>query len=108
MAKPRIISHASELTEPDRLCACCERPLKGKVAWLELDQRTDTYHDLGGVPERAEMPNASENALRLSSAYRAACVEATRNHDPAEAVYCADMAERFARDAEYYAKAEAR
>ena len=25
-------------------------PLKTKVAWLELDQRTDTYHDCGGVP----------------------------------------------------------
>lgn len=51
MMKPRVIGPASELPDVDRFCTCCERKLKGKVAWLELDQRTDTYHDLGGVPE---------------------------------------------------------
>lgn len=48
--KPRIIGPASELVEEQRYCTCCNRPLSGKVAWLELDQRTDTYHDFGGVP----------------------------------------------------------
>lgn len=35
-------------------CTCCGRPLK-EVAWLELDQRSQTYHDWGGVPaERSQ------------------------------------------------------
>ena len=50
MTKPRIVGPASELEPFDRHCTCCSRPLKGKVAWLELDQRTDTYHDRGDVP----------------------------------------------------------
>jgi hypothetical protein len=33
-----------------KLCQCCDRPLRGKTIWLELDQRTWTYHDFGGVP----------------------------------------------------------
>lgn len=48
---PRIVSEASEMEPGQRYCTCCEKPLKGKVAWLELDQRTSTYHDFGGVPE---------------------------------------------------------
>lgn len=32
-------------------CTCCGRELKGKFRMLELDQRTDTYHDRGDVPE---------------------------------------------------------
>ena len=36
----------------DRYCTCCDHPLKGHaVRMLELDQRTQTYHDFGGVPE---------------------------------------------------------
>lgn len=31
-------------------CTCCGRTLKGAVRMLELDQRSDTYHDNGGVP----------------------------------------------------------
>ena len=35
----------------DRRCTCCERDLTGHaVRMLELDQRTDTYHDFGNVP----------------------------------------------------------
>lgn len=49
--KLRIIGPASEIDEASRYCTCCKKPLKGKVAWLELDQRTDSYHDRGGVPE---------------------------------------------------------
>lgn len=49
-AKPRIIGDASELQPDQRYCTCCKSPLKNKLAWLELDQRTNTYHDFGGVP----------------------------------------------------------
>lgn len=41
---------ASELPEDERFCRCCQKPLKNKVRFLELDQRTDTYHDNGDVP----------------------------------------------------------
>lgn len=47
----RVTSAASELKPDDRFCECCKKPLIAKVAWLELDQRVDAYHDLGGVPE---------------------------------------------------------
>lgn len=50
MTKPRIVAPASEVEPTMRFCTCCERPLRGNVAWLELDQRDDTYHDRGGVP----------------------------------------------------------
>ena len=36
--------------ENDRKCTCCSRVLDGAVRMLELDQRTGTYHDFGGVP----------------------------------------------------------
>lgn len=33
-------------------CACCGRVLnKSRMRMLELDQRTQTFHDFGGVPE---------------------------------------------------------
>lgn len=49
--EPRIVSLANEIPHIDgRYCTCCERALKNKVAWLELDQRTNTYHDFGDVP----------------------------------------------------------
>src|SRR5690606_9006 len=47
---PRVTCPASEVDADCRFCTCCERPLKGTAAWLELDQRTTTYHDFGGVP----------------------------------------------------------
>ncbi len=50
-SEPRVTGQASELDKSNRFCTCCERPLKAKVAWLELDQRTNTYHDFGGVPD---------------------------------------------------------
>lgn len=49
--EPRIISNASEMDPVERYCTCCKQRLTKKVAWLELDQRTDRYHDCGGVPE---------------------------------------------------------
>ena len=47
---PRVIAEAAELEADQRFCSCCERPLKARIAWLELDQRNNTYHDFGGVP----------------------------------------------------------
>ena len=36
----------------DDRCQCCGRDLYGHaIRMLELDQRIDAYHDLGGVPE---------------------------------------------------------
>ena len=32
-------------------CECCGRELSGAVRMLELDHRTDSYHDFGDVPE---------------------------------------------------------
>lgn len=55
MTGPSHIEHARNLPESERFCTCCERRLSGWFAWLELDQRTDTYHDLEGVPaERSQ------------------------------------------------------
>ena len=49
-SKPHIVGPASELPTSDRFCTCCKRPLRGRVAYLELDQRTGAYHDNGGIP----------------------------------------------------------
>lgn len=52
MPAPRQIGHAIDIPDPEgRYCQCCKKRLKGRLAWLELDQRTDRYHDFGGVPE---------------------------------------------------------
>ena len=50
MSKPRIVAQASELESKERYCTCCERRIARQFAWLELDQRTDSYHDHGDVP----------------------------------------------------------
>lgn len=47
---PRIIFKADELPKDSRVCTCCGKTLSGRAAYLELDQRTNTYHDEGGVP----------------------------------------------------------
>ena len=47
---PRVTGSASEIAASERYCTCCQQPLKRKVAWLELDQRFNGYHDCGGVP----------------------------------------------------------
>lgn len=53
--KPIYLS-AKELNPAERWCTCCGRDLSGHaVRMLELDQRTQTYHDLGDVPaERSQ------------------------------------------------------
>jgi hypothetical protein len=78
MTKPKIVGPASEVSEIHGmlpLCTCCERPLKGKVAWLELDQRSDTYHDLGDVPPELSQgwfPFGITCATRLNAVARRA------------------------------------
>jgi hypothetical protein len=47
---PRIIYPVTDLPEGNRKCGCCGKPLKRRCGMLELDQRTDTFHDFGGVP----------------------------------------------------------
>jgi len=74
-AKPFYCTAAS-LGEGERYCTCCERDLTGHaVRMLELDQRTDTYHDLGGVPEansQGWFPFGLTCAKKLVKAHRAA------------------------------------
>jgi hypothetical protein len=78
MSKPKIVGPASELMTVHSMpavCTCCERPLKGNVAWLELDQRDDTYHDRGDVPpERSQgwFPFGITCATKLNAAARTA------------------------------------
>jgi hypothetical protein len=48
---PRITEEVKNLPEPERYCTCCNAKLSRKLAWLELDQRTNEYHDFGGVPQ---------------------------------------------------------
>lgn len=40
----------SALSPDQRYCTCCERELTAAFRWLEMDQRTWTYHDDGDVP----------------------------------------------------------
>lgn len=41
----------TELSPGERYCTCCKRDLSGHAfRWLELDQRTQTYHDDQNVP----------------------------------------------------------
>ncbi len=42
---------SSDLDKSSRYCTCCEKPLSASFRWLELDQRSNTYHDRGDVPE---------------------------------------------------------
>lgn len=49
--QPRVVGPASEIEASERYCTHCGKQLRSNVAWLELDRRTDTYHDFGGVPE---------------------------------------------------------
>lgn len=49
--KPRQIGRADEIDPSNRSCTRCGEPLKGPAAWLELDQRDNTYHDREDVPE---------------------------------------------------------
>lgn len=37
--------------EHEKECTHCQRPLKNECVMLELDQRTDTYHQNCDVPE---------------------------------------------------------
>jgi hypothetical protein len=63
-------------------CTCCGRSLSSEnraVRWLELDQRTDTYHDLGGVPadkSQGWFPFGLACAKKEISRHRAALAKA--------------------------------
>lgn len=67
---------AQELDEAERHCTYCWRDLSGHaVRMLELDQRTNTYHDFGGVPaERSQgwFPFGLRCAQRKLAEHRAA------------------------------------
>jgi hypothetical protein len=73
-AKP-VYGTFSELPEGGRQCTCCERDLSGHAfRWLELDRRTDTYHDLGGVPadkSQGWFPFGLTCAKKLVAAHKA-------------------------------------
>jgi hypothetical protein len=39
------------MDDEEKYCTCCNRDLTDKgIVMLELDQRTNTYHDFGNVP----------------------------------------------------------
>lgn len=46
----RVTSNANEMHPSERFCRCCEKPLARRIAWLEFDQRDNTFHDHGDVP----------------------------------------------------------
>lgn len=50
---PRIVGPGPAGWTPEMYrCTHCEKPINpAKTAWLELDQRDDTYHDRGDVPD---------------------------------------------------------
>jgi hypothetical protein len=50
MSNPRIVGPAENIHPHERYCTLCKKPLSAKAAWLELDQRTNRYHDAGDVP----------------------------------------------------------
>jgi len=74
----RVITDASKLDASDRFCRCCQRPLKGRFAYLELDQRHWRYHDFGGVPTNKSQgwfPFGMTCARRIVADTRAAIAE---------------------------------
>ena len=46
----RVVGPATDIALADPYRAICEQSLRREVAWLELDQRIDSYHDFGGGP----------------------------------------------------------
>ena len=64
----------------DRVCTCCDRDLTGHaVRMLELDQRTNTYHDFGDVPPEESQgwfPFGLKCAKRKLVKHRAALAKA--------------------------------
>ncbi len=33
-------------------CTYCNKVIKEEIVWLELDQRTNSYHNFGNIPEK--------------------------------------------------------
>lgn len=71
---------AAELSSSERYCTCCQRDLSGHaLRWLEFDQRTQTYHDLGNVPadkSQGWFPFGLKCAKKLVAQHRAKIGEA--------------------------------
>lgn len=67
---------AQSLGHSENYCTCCERPLEGRaIRMLELDQRTDTYHDFRDVPDNKSQgwfPFGLKCAAKKIAAARAA------------------------------------
>jgi len=51
MQAPRVMGHTNEIDPSSRYCTRCGKAISGRVAWLELDRRDNTYHDREDVPE---------------------------------------------------------
>lgn len=72
---------AQSLGRHEHYCTCCERPLEGHaIRMLELDQRTDTYHDFRNVPEdesQGWFPFGLKCAAKKVKLARAAIAKAT-------------------------------
>jgi len=46
---------ATELPQPERYCTACNKPLSGRVVWLEADSVSGEYRQPGLVPaERSQ------------------------------------------------------
>lgn len=45
------LGKTADLDPSERYCTCCSREIDAIFRWLELDQRTNTYHDRRDVPE---------------------------------------------------------
>lgn len=41
-----LLSAAEEIK-----CECCQKIIKESIVWLELDQRTNSFHNFGNIPE---------------------------------------------------------
>jgi hypothetical protein len=49
--KLKYIAPAASIAPDQRYCTCCNRPITGRFAWLEHDQRDQTYHQREDIPE---------------------------------------------------------
>ena len=85
-----------ELSDSERYCTCCERELSGHaLRWLELDQRTNTYHDYQDVPA-----NKSQGwfPFGLTCAAKLVRAEVKRRSNEAHAARVALAKSRYGKD----------
>lgn len=50
----RVFAQAAELSPDQRYCTHCEKPLRGRFVWLELNFRTGRYSDGGVDPSESQ------------------------------------------------------